>query len=115
MNENNLKLTNNFSEEINNYLSEVIIKKIKENNFDIFDKDFYLFNDLCKYVAFQNIDIPLKERRNILFLGNIKKEIICSDINCDSESIFINELIGECNCKINTFINNSVVKNEKKK
>ena len=51
--------------------------------------DYFIFNDLCKNFTIQNIDIPIKERREILFLGNIAKEIICNDINCDAKNLFI--------------------------
>ena len=115
LNENNLKIINNFTEEISDYFSKVIIDKINEYNIDIFDKNFYIFNDLCKNFTIQNIDIPLKERRQILFLGNIQKEIICNDINCDIGSMPMNKFIGECNCKIETFINNLISKYEQYK
>ena len=106
LDENNIKIKNNFTEEINNYFSEVIVNKIIENNINIFNMDHFIFNDLCKNFTIQNIDIPIKERREILFLGNIAKEIICNDINCDIESVSINNLTGECNCKIYIFMNN---------
>ena len=108
-------ITNNFTEEINNHFSKVILNKINEFNIDIFDKDFYIYSDLCKNFTIQNIDIPLKERRQILFLGNIQKEIICNNINCDIESISMKKFIGECNCKIETLFNNLITKNEQYK
>lgn len=58
--ENNIKIKNNFTEEINNYISKVVLEKINDNNIDIFDKDFAIFNDLCKNFTIQNIDIPIK-------------------------------------------------------
>ena len=115
LNENNLIITNNFTEEINNHFSKVILNKINEFNIDIFDKDFYIYSDLCKNFTIQNIDIPLKERRQILFLGNIQKEITCNNINCDIESISMKKFIGECNCKIETLFNNLITKNEQYK
>ena len=99
--ENNIKIKNNFTEEINNYISKVILEKINENNIDIFNKDSAIFNDLCKNFTIHNIDIPIKERREIFYLGNKEKEIICNDINCDIESFSIKNFIGNCNCKIN--------------
>lgn len=48
----------------------------------------------------------------VLFLGHISKEIICNDINCDVELVFIKNLTGECNCKIDTFMNNFFLKKE---
>ena len=112
LNEYSLIIRNNFTEEINNYLSKVIIDIIQKNKIDIFDNNFYIFNDLCKNLTIQNIDIPLKERIQIFFLGNFNKEIICNDINCYIESISMNKLIGECNCKIENFINNLIIKKE---
>ena len=115
-NDTYLKLKNNFTEEINSYLSEIIINKIIAYNISIFDKNNFIFNDICKNFTIQNIDIPLKERRQILFLGHKAKEIICNDINCDIESAYFNIFIGECNCRVNynmtNDINNSLIKKE---
>ena len=57
---NNLKLTNNFTSEINDNLGEVMKTKIFENNIDIFSKDNPIFSDMCKNFTIENIDIPLK-------------------------------------------------------
>ena len=97
--ENNLKIRNNFTEEIKMYFSDEIINKIIEYNISVFDKDDFIFNDFCYNFTIENIDMPIKERRQILFLGNISKEIICNDINCDIEKAFLNNFTGECNCR----------------
>ena len=107
-----LKLTNNYTKEIKNYLSKILIAKIIENDISIFDKNNFIFNDICKNFTIQNIDMPMKERRKILFLGYIAKEIICNDINCDIESINFSYFIGKCNCRVKYNKNNLFIKKE---
>jgi len=43
---------------------------------------------------------PLKERREMLYLGNQANEIICLESSCEIENITIRDLTGSCQCKI---------------
>ena len=111
-NDNILKITNNFTKEMNISLGEIIQNKIKENDINIFDKDDPIFNDICNNFTVENIDLPIKERRELFYLGYMQKEFICNDINCDIESISMDNYTGICNCKIETNINNLFLDNE---
>ena len=111
---NNLKITNNFTNELNINLGEAVINNILENNINVFDKDEPIFNDICKNFAIETIDFPIKERKELFYLGNINTEIICNDINCQIESIFMNNFTGICNCKIQTDFQNLFLNNKKK-
>ena len=112
LNNSLLKITNNFTKEINIILGKVIQNKIKENNLNIFDKDEPIFNDICANFTIENVDFPIKERRELFYLGNIQKEIVCHDINCDIESIIIENFTGICNCKVETNFNNIFLDNK---
>ena len=108
LDQNILKINNNFSKDMNLTLGEVIQSKIYENNINIFNKDDPVFNDICYNFTFDNIDLPIKERREFLFLGNIEKEFLCHDKYCEIESYSYDNLTSICNCKIQTDINNLI-------
>ena len=103
--ENNLIIKNNFTKEIISELGKNIIYKIIEFNIDPFDKSNQIFNNICKNFTIASIDIPLKERKQIIYLGIKDKEIICNDINCDIEKYFLSNLTSICNCKISDDFN----------
>ena len=100
-----LKITNNYTEELLNILGDAMTNKISENNLNIFDKENPIFNDICHNFTIEGIDVPLKERRQILFVGNQDKRIICDHINCQVENIFLSNLTGICNCNVSFDIN----------
>ena len=100
-----LKITNNYTEELLNILGDAMTNKISENNLNIFDKENPIFNDICHNFTIEGIDVPLKERRRILFVGNQDKQIICDHINCQVENIFLSNLTGICNCNVSFDIN----------
>ena len=98
---NKIIITNNFTQELHS-LGEVVTTKLFENEIDIFNKDNPVFTDICQNFTLQSIDVPLKERREIFFLGNDAKELICHDIDCNVDSIEMNNLTGICSCKMET-------------
>ena len=110
---NNLEIINNFTNELNTKIGPSAINNIKEDNFNIFDKNDPIFNDICTNFAIETIDLPIKERRELFYLGSLNNKIICNDINCKVESININKLTGNCNCKIQTDFNNLFLDQEK--
>ena len=101
----NLILTNNFTKEIYSELGNIITYKIKQNNIDPFNENIQIFNDICKNFTIENIDIPIKERRQIIFLGYKEKKLICNDIDCNIEEYYLSNFTGICKCKINTNFN----------
>ena len=103
---NNLKIINNFTREINSELGQVLTNKMIENNIDPFSKDNQIFTDICKNFTIESIDIPIKERKHILFLGKKEKEIICNEMNCTIERFYLSNFTGFCNCKISDNFDN---------
>ena len=95
-----LKIKNNLTRKMNSELGSVIMNKIMEYNINPFNKEEEIFNNLCKNFTIREIDIPIKERKQLIYLGNKEKELICNDINCNVESFYLNNLTGVCNCKI---------------
>ena len=85
---------------MNSELGSVIMNKIMEYNINPFNKEEEIFNNFCKNFTIKEIDIPIKERKLLIYLGNKEKELICNDINCNIESFYLNNLTGVCNCKI---------------
>ena len=103
--ENDLILKNNYTNEIYSELGKAITYKIINNNIDPFKKNNQIFNDICKNFTIKEIDIPLKERRQIIFLGHKKKEIICNDLNCNIEYYYLSNFTSICKCKISNDFN----------
>jgi hypothetical protein len=104
-NNNLLKIKNNFSKKLNQKLSRVLLDKIIENEYNIFEQDEPVLNDLCTNFNIRKIDIPINERRKLFYLGKNKKEILCNDINCNIKNIFISNTTSYCECKIQTEFN----------
>ena len=103
--EYNLKIKNNFTSEIYKELGKVIMDKIIKYDIDPFNKEEEIFNNICKNFTIEKIDIPIKERRQIMYLKLKEKELICNDINCFIDNYFISNLTGICRCKISTNFN----------
>ena len=102
---NNLILKNNFTYELYFELGKVITYKIIENNIDPFNEKNSIFNNICKNFTIEEIDIPIKERRQIIFLGYKEKQIICNDIYCNIKKYYLSNFTGVCNCKISNNFN----------
>ena len=90
---------------MNSELGKVITNKIIENDIDPFNKNNPIFDNICKNFTIEEIDIPIRERKQMIFLGNKEKELVCNDINCTIESFFLNNLTGVCNCQISNDFN----------
>ena len=99
---NYLKIKNNYRRKLNEHLSQVLLDEIIDNNYNIFEQDESIFNDICNNFNLEKIDIPLNERRKLFYLGKNKKEILCNDINCDAKNLFIPNTTSFCECRIKT-------------
>ena len=111
LSENILKIKNNFTKELNSSLGEILQNKIGENNINIFNKDDPIFNDICLNFTLESVDVTLRERIELFFLGNKEKEILCNDKNCSIESLSMENFNAICNCKIQTDFNNLFIEN----
>jgi hypothetical protein len=89
-----------------NSLGHNIANNIIVNDINIFNESDLYFSDLCSNFTIEKVDLPLKERREMLFLGNQVKEVICHDLTCEIESIVINQLTGICECLPNSDLSN---------
>ncbi len=101
-NNNLLKIKNNFSKKLNQKLSRVLLDKIIENEYNIFEQDEPVLNDLCTNFNIRKIDIPINERRKLFYLGKNKNDILCNYYNCAIKNIFISNTTSFCNCEIKT-------------
>ena len=113
----------NFSEKIDldlcqNYALEIrvpiemkqydldLINNVKDLGYNIFNLSDPFYNDICSVFTYNNSDISLTERKNLLNLSN---EIFCM-INCNFTNIDINTMRSICICNSNsnyTEINNN--------
>ena len=117
---NILKIKNKFKKILNSTLGGLIQNKINDFNIKLFDKDDPIFNDICLNFTLDNVDLTLRERREFVYLGYMEKEILCHDISCNIENYSLYNLSSNCNCKIQTDINdlnknettNSITKEE---
>ena len=103
--DNYLKIKNNFRLELNNKLTPILLEEIVESDYNIFSEDESVFNDICYNFNIKKIDIPLNERRKLFYLGNESMEILCSNINCEIKNIFVSNATSFCDCGINTDFN----------
>ena len=104
-----LKLDFNIGSNLTNIMNSFgqnIANNIIVNDINIFNETDSYFSDFCSNFTIENVDIPLKERREMIFLGNQAKEVICHDITCEIENITINQLTGICQCLPNSDLSN---------
>ena len=93
-------IQNNLTDIILNSFGKEIVKNIVLNNVNTFNESDPVFSDFCSNFTIQNFEIPLKERRKMLFLGNNANELICLDSSCEIANVTMSEYTGNCKCKI---------------
>jgi hypothetical protein len=98
--ENDFLIKNNLTNTIVNQFGKEITNNIIINDINVFNESDPTFSNFCSNFTIENIDIPLKERRDMLYLGNQSKEIICLESTCEIKNINISELSGTCQCGI---------------
>ena len=103
-----INITNNYEKNIDKFFGESIKNIIANNKIDIFDSEDPIFNDICANFTIAGIDIPLDSRKDILFKGDNKNEIICGNDNCYDIYNNINEFEVKCECDINFELNNNI-------
>ena len=98
-------IENNYTNELNDQYSPLLVEKIKEQNIDIFSPKNINLDDKCKSFELGGIDIPIELREKIFFNSHGRQEFLCTDMNCE---IFTNDKqssISTCNCNINNDFN----------
>ena len=98
--ETEFTIKNNITNAIISLFGKVIVNNIVINDINVFNETENIFSSFCSNFTIENIDIPLKERREMLYLGNQANEIICLESSCEIENITIRDLTGSCQCKI---------------
>ena len=97
-------ITNKFYNPLKEALGLSIANLVNFENIDIIDKDSDVYNNICKNVTPNGIDIPLKKRLNYLYLHKYLEEVLCISENCTMEEYSIENLTIVCKCRIgNTF------------
>ena len=99
---NDYILRNNITNIINNLFGKAIRNNIVINNLNVFNETDSIFTDFCSNFTIQKIDIPLQERKEILFKGDNANELICLDSTCEISNISIINFMGTCNCQIHS-------------
>ena len=74
-----------------------LINTVKNLGYNIFDLNDPFYTDICTVFSYNNSDISLSERRNLLNLSN---EIYCMH-NCNFTNIDINTMRSICQCNAN--------------
>ena len=101
----NYSIENNYTKAINNYYSDLLIEKIKEENIDVFSLENENLKDKCNSLDIGGIDIPVNIREKIFTNSYEIQEFICTDKNCVIESNNNQSFISKCNCNINNDFN----------
>ena len=96
-------LVNNFSEPLKDILGPVVQKLVLSEKIAIFDKDSFIYNDICQNVTFFGIDMPLKKRLHYLYFHKYLEQILCNSENCTVEENNYDDLTTTCKCRIGNF------------
>ena len=104
-NKKKIDIENNYTKAINNYYSDLLIEKIKEENIDVFSLENENLKDKCNSLDIGGIDIPVNIREKIFTNSYEIQEFICTDKNCVIESNNNQSFISKCNCNINNDFN----------
>ena len=88
---------------IKQYKMDLIIKS-KNLGYNIFDLNSSFYKDICSIFTYNNSDISLSERKNILDLSD---ENLCM-IDCIHSNFDIKTIRSICYCKIGNIINESL-------
>ena len=95
------EIKNNYISEINHILGNKLSKIVSKYNINVLNSSDPFFNEPCKNVEMESIDLSIEQRRSALYLGNNLKTITCLDDDCTLNSILYNESLGLCSCKLN--------------
>ena len=80
-----------------------LVNKVKEQGYNIFDLNDRFYHDICSKFIYNNSDISLSERKNLLDFNNKK---LCMD-SCNYINIDNKTLKSICDCNSNDNSNNS--------
>ena len=95
------EITNNYSSGINHILGVPLSKVVYKYNINVLNSSDDYFHDSCKNLELESIDVPLEQRRSILYLGENMKKVTCLDDECTINELVHDKLVGICSCKLN--------------
>ena len=78
------------------YYEENLIKRAKYYGYNIFEKNDPFYNDVCSKFTYDNMDISLSERQNLL---NLTGKNLCIP-GCNYSNFDIDNMKSICKCKI---------------
>ena len=105
-------LENNYTNDLNNYYSPLLIVKINEEDIDIFSMENENLDNKCNSFEIGGLDVPVGIREKIFFNIHGKNEFICTDKNCEIDTDDNKNSISNCNCYINNDLNYLFKENE---
>ena len=105
-------LENNYTNDLNNYYSPLLMRKIMEEDIDIFSMENENLDNKCNSFEIGGIDVPVGIREKIFFNIHGKNEFICTDKNCVIDADDNKNSISNCNCHINNDFNYLFLENE---
>ena len=102
------KIKYNYENKLTNEIGSKFTEIIKEKNIDVFNELSPYFQDFCENLQISGIDIPLTQRKYLLYQGNTsynldvptKGDLFACDTNCTLVKNNPGELTAECECDI---------------
>ena len=98
-------IKNNYTNELLNYYSPLLMEKIKEKSIDVLSEENEIINDNCNPLDYGGINIPINIRENIFYKNENMQGIYCTDPDCNIEIQKIEEFTADCECKIKNDLN----------
>ena len=96
-----VNVVNNYENNLKKIVGSEIKKAIANNHINIFDSEDKIFNDICSNFTVSGIDIPVKIRKNIFYLGEDKNRNICGNEECKLINDISKTNEAECTCNVN--------------
>ncbi len=108
------KINYNYKEKLINDLGEKLTEIIGEKDIDIFNENSEFFQDFCKNLQIEGIDIPLNKRKYLLYQGNSsyntndtsKGDLFACNVDCTLINNSPSNFSSECACEVNYDIDN---------
>ena len=99
----NISINQSMKEDFFYSLNKELILKLKSLGVNPFDINDPFFSDLCFPFSYQDIDITLKDRNNIIY----QNFSLCEE-GCNNTYIDFDNKFATCQCKVKTDIDNKI-------
>ena len=98
-------LTNRYNFNLNLIFGKTLVDLVSSEKINIFSSDSKIFTDICENITLKKVDIPYKERLQLLYLHDYLKQITCTSKDCELIDINYEESISVCKCKMGNKFN----------